>query len=52
MLDVLRDAGPLSRTRLRERLRVKNARLGQALKALESEGLIHRDDGALWVMLP
>jgi hypothetical protein len=50
VLDLLRDAGPLSRTKLRERLRVKNARLGEALKALEAERRIARHDGGLWVI--
>jgi len=36
--------GPLSRTRLRERVRVRNERLGQALSRLESAGRVCRTD--------
>ena len=39
---LLSAAGPLSRTALRQQLRVNNARLGEALHALEERGLIVR----------
>ena len=39
---LLRAAGPLSRTTLRQRLRVNNARLGEALHTLEQRGLLVR----------
>lgn len=49
VLEALRDGGPLSRTDLRERLRVKNTRLGEAVKILEADGRITRRDG-LWMI--
>lgn len=45
VLQALRDHGPLSRTKLRERLDVKNALLGDALRTLEIDGRIERDSG-------
>lgn len=39
---LLRAAGPLSRTTLRQQLRVNNARLGEALSTLQQRGLIVR----------
>lgn len=49
VLQALRDHGPLSRTKLREQLRVKNARLGEALQALEVDRRIERQ-GGLWMI--
>ncbi len=42
VLDLLREAGPLTRTRIRDRLRVKNQRLGTVLAMLESERGVER----------
>ena len=42
LLELLRGGTPLTRGELREKLSVKNERLGQALERLEAEGLIRR----------
>ena len=41
--------GPVTRTSLRERLRIRNETLGQILARLEGEGLVTRVDGLLTI---
>jgi len=43
---------PLSRTALRERLRVRNERLGEALAELEAAGRVCRGDGLFGIPVP
>lgn len=42
VLDLLREVGPLTRTNIRSRLRVKNERLGTALEVLKASSSIER----------
>ncbi|MBN1441176.1 MAG: AAA family ATPase, partial [Planctomycetes bacterium] len=51
VLELLSNAGPLTRSELRERLRVKNERLGAALVALERKHWIVRDPAG-WLLAP
>lgn len=44
VLDTLVEASPISRTALRDRLRVRNERLGAALARLETAGRAHRTE--------
>lgn len=44
VLDALTDAAPISRTALRDRLRVRNERLGEALSRLEAAGQARRTE--------
>ena len=48
ILDALRQT-PMTRSALRDRLRVRNERLGEALAALEARGQVRRSEGRLIV---